>query len=63
MSVASILLTPNRGFGEWETVGHPHTTNAGKDAHVRVRRVGQPSVSEIRTWSAHERIRREAGDH
>jgi hypothetical protein len=41
---------------EWEIIGRPYTTNMGKNAHVRVRRVGQPEVTEIRTWSAHERI-------
>jgi len=28
----------------------------GNIAHVRVRRVDQPEIIEIRTWSAHERI-------
>jgi len=40
--------------GEWEVIGRPYTTNAGKDVHVRVRRVGQPDVTEI--WRAHERV-------
>jgi hypothetical protein len=34
-------------------------TTAGKDAHVRVKR-GQRTVTEIRKWRAHERIKREA---
>ena len=42
--------------GEWEVTGRPYTTNAGKDARVRVRRVGQPDVTEIRIWRAHERV-------
>ena len=42
--------------GEWDVVGYPYTTNAGKNVHVRVRRVDQPDVSQIRSWSAHERI-------
>jgi hypothetical protein len=42
--------------GEWEIVGRPYTTNAGKDAHAGVQKVGQPDVTEIRTWGAHERI-------
>jgi hypothetical protein len=42
--------------GEWVIVSRPYTTNAGKDARVRVRRVGQPDVTEIRIWRAHERI-------
>jgi hypothetical protein len=37
-------------------IGRPYTTNMGKTAHVRVRRIDQPDVTEIRTWSAHERI-------
>jgi hypothetical protein len=31
--------------GEWEVVGRPYTTNAGKDAHARVQKVGQPDVT------------------
>jgi hypothetical protein len=27
--------------GEYEVIGRPYTTNAGKDAHARVRKVGQ----------------------
>ena len=51
--------------GEWEVIGRPYTTNAGKDAHVRVKKVGQPGVTEIRSWGAHERVsvkRAEEGD-
>jgi hypothetical protein len=33
-----------------------YVTNAGKNAQVRVKKVGQPDVTEIRTWGAHERI-------
>jgi hypothetical protein len=39
--------------GEWEIGGRPYTTN---DAHARAQKVGQPDVSEVRTWGAHERI-------
>jgi hypothetical protein len=42
--------------GEYEVVGRPYTTNAGKDVHVRVKRVDQSNVTMIRTWAAHERI-------
>jgi len=28
----------------------------GKTAHVRVRRVDKPEVTDIRKWSAHERV-------
>ncbi|SRR6266545_4427240 len=33
-----------------------HTSNAGKNARVRVQRVEQPDVTAIRTWRAHERM-------
>jgi hypothetical protein len=42
--------------GEYVIIGRPYTTNAGKDVHVRVRRVDNPEVTMIRTWAAHERI-------
>ena len=42
--------------GEWEIIARPYTTAGGKTAHVRVQRVGQPAVTELRTWGAHERI-------
>ena len=38
--------------GEWEVIERPYTTNAGKDARVRVRKIGQPDVTEIRiSWT------------
>jgi hypothetical protein len=42
--------------GEWEVIGRPFTTAAGKTAHTRVRKVSDPLVTELRTWGAHERI-------
>ena len=42
--------------GEWEVIGRPYTTAGGKSVHVRVRRVGEPTVSEVWTWGAHERM-------
>jgi len=42
--------------GEWDVIGHPYTSAAGKNAHVRVRLIAQPTVTEIRMWGAHERI-------
>jgi hypothetical protein len=43
--------------GDWEIIGRPYTTNAGKDVHVRVRRIGQSDVTfELRTWGAHEKV-------
>jgi len=42
--------------GDWEVVGRPFTTANGKNAHVRVQRVGQPGATDIRTWGAHEQV-------
>jgi hypothetical protein len=43
--------------GEYEVIGRPYTTARGKDARVRVQRVGKkPGGSEIRIWRAHERV-------
>jgi hypothetical protein len=42
--------------GEWEVASRPYVTNGGKDAHVRVKKVGQPEVTDIRSWGAHERV-------
>jgi hypothetical protein len=30
--------------GEYEIIGRPYTTNAGKDVHARVKKVGQPDA-------------------
>ena len=42
--------------GEWEVIDRPYTAVSGKIAHVRVQRVDQPSATDLRTWSAHERV-------
>ena len=42
--------------GEWEVVGRPYTTNGGKNAQVRVQRVEQPGMTEVRMWGAYEKI-------
>ena len=42
--------------GEWEIVGHPYTIGGGKNARVRVQRVSEPAVTDLRTWNAHEKI-------
>jgi hypothetical protein len=42
--------------GEWEIISRPYTSAAGKLASVHVRKIGQPEVTNLRTWSAHERI-------
>lgn len=42
--------------GEYEVIGRPYTTAAGKTAHVRVKRVGSSEVTMVRVWGAHERV-------
>jgi len=42
--------------GEWEIISRPYTSAAGKLASVHVRKIDQPEVTNLRTWSAHERI-------
>ena len=42
--------------GDWDVIGRPYTTAGGKDARVRVQRVGKPGGTEIRVWRAHERV-------
>ena len=43
------------GTGEYEVIGRPYTTAAGKTANVRVKRVDS-DVMMIRAWGAHERV-------
>src|SRR5947209_5560135 len=42
--------------GEWEVIGPLYRSPDGKNAGARVRKVGRPDVTEIRTWGAHERL-------
>jgi len=42
--------------GEWEVVGRPYTTAGGKNAGVRVRKVSQPELTDLRTSAAHEKV-------
>jgi hypothetical protein len=42
--------------GEYEVIGRPYTTNAGKDVHVRVKRADNAEITMIRSGSAHERV-------
>src|SRR5438309_7845004 len=42
--------------GEWEVIGRPDTITSDKYARVRVQMFGQPAISELRTWGAHERV-------
>ena len=41
---------------EWEVIGPLYRSLDGKNAGARVRRIGRPDVTAIRTWGAHERI-------
>jgi hypothetical protein len=42
--------------GEWEVVGRPYTIGGGKNAHVRVQRVNQPGVTEVKLWGSYEKV-------
>lgn len=43
--------------GEWEVVAaRPHTTVGGKMVHVKVRKVGEPHITEQRRLAAHEHV-------
>ena len=42
--------------GEYVIASRPYTTNAGKDVHVRVRRVDNAEITMIRMYAAHECI-------
>ena len=37
-------------------ISRPYTTAGGKDARVRVQRVGTPGGTEVRIRRAHERV-------
>lgn len=42
--------------GEWEIASQPATSVGGKTVRARVRKVGEPAVTEERAWGAHERV-------
>jgi hypothetical protein len=42
--------------GEWEVIGQPFSTAAGKTVHARVRDVSDPPMTDLRTWEANERV-------
>ena len=42
--------------GEWEVIGPLYRSPGGKNAAARLRKVGQPDLTAIRTWGAHEHI-------
>ena len=41
---------------EWEVISRPYASAGGKLASAHVRRVGRSEVTDLRTWSAHERV-------
>ena len=51
----SVIASPTRPASRKSSAA-PYTTNAGKDVHVRVRRVDNDEVTMIRSWGAHERV-------
>jgi len=42
--------------GEWEVIGFPHTTNGGKNVHVRVQRADRPGMVETRLWGSYQKV-------
>ncbi len=42
--------------GEWEVISRPYAPEGGKLASADVRKVGPPELTDLRTWSAYERI-------
>jgi len=42
--------------GEWEVITRPYVSAGGKLASAHVRKIGRPETTDLRTWSAHERI-------
>jgi hypothetical protein len=42
--------------GEWEVIGKPFSTGAGRVVHVRVRKMDQPDWTDLRSWGAHEKV-------
>lgn len=37
-------------------VGWPYTTAGGKNTHVRVQRVNQAGVTEVKLWGSYEKV-------
>ena len=42
--------------GEWQVIGRPYSTAAGKSVNVRVQRADNPNVMAIRVWGSYEKI-------
>jgi hypothetical protein len=42
--------------GEWEIASQPSSAVGGKTVRARVRRVGEPAVTEERVWSGYEKV-------
>jgi hypothetical protein len=41
---------------EWQVAGHPAVYRQGKMIEVRLRKPGDPSVTDVEHWPAHERV-------
>jgi hypothetical protein len=46
----------NVGGRQWEVAGHPAVYRQGKMLEVRLRKPGDPSVTAVEHWPAHERV-------
>ena len=42
--------------GEWEIISRPYVSAGGELVSARVRRIGRPEATDLRTWEAHERL-------
>jgi hypothetical protein len=42
--------------GEWEVAGRPAGYRQGKLVEVRLQKPGDPSVTRVEHWAAHERL-------
>jgi hypothetical protein len=48
--------------GEWEVIGRPFTTAAGKTAHIRLRKISDPPLSAYGNVGSTRTATREAGE-
>jgi len=60
LSVSPMDIRPGDVFtdsrGEWEVIGQPFSTRAGRIVYARVRKVDQPDWTDLRTWEPHESV-------
>jgi hypothetical protein len=42
--------------GEWEIASRPTNAVGGKTVRARVRKAGEPAVTEERIWSAYKKV-------